>query len=427
MDSASFHEDVNEEFNFNDQLLNHVVDYKAQISPNLTWAEIPKSELTYDDGYCRITYKDFANGVNDIANWLQAHFGRDQVLKPVAYLGPWDVRYVIMILGAVKAGFKMMFPPPRYSTKDLARWLDEVNCKIIIIGGDCLPTVRELIAIRDMTLKHCPTVSAILNEDHNAFRYNKSFATAKDDPLVVLGTSGTTGNPKAILWTQAFVAVFLRQCQLIPPAGHQNLDETYKGKRLMSMMPVFHCGNLFTSLLSSVLTHTIAVYPLASSKLDSETLLTVLKHVEVDMVVVPPFVAEAIAANPKSLDFLAEKTTTLAYAGGPVSRSAGEKLTQRVQFFCVYACTENGIFSTLRPDGAWIPGRWNRIHLNPEAGVEFRHVSNNDFEAVVECHPDPAKLQPVFGTFPDLEEWRSKDLFSPDPADPRSWGLLWSD
>lgn len=89
------------------QLLNHMVDGLAQARPFSVWAEIPNSATSYEPGFRRVTYRDLSNAINGIAWWLYNALGEGTGFKTLAYIGLWDVRYVILLLGAVKAGYKV--------------------------------------------------------------------------------------------------------------------------------------------------------------------------------------------------------------------------------------------------------------------------------------------------------------------------------
>jgi thioester reductase-like protein len=75
--------------------------------------------------------------------------------------------------------------------------------------------------------------------------------------------------------------------------------------------------------------------------------------------------------------------------------------------------TECGLFPTLKPDD---PLDWNYIHLSPVLGQEYRHVSDNLYEQVIVRKPQLEPFQGVFATFPDLQEYRMRDLYSKHPT-----------
>lgn len=89
------------------QLLPNIVDGIAKIRPEAIYAEIPRSRTSYESGYRKITYKDLANAINGVAWLLEKHLGRGKKQETLAYIGPNDLGYIFMVLGAVKAGYKV--------------------------------------------------------------------------------------------------------------------------------------------------------------------------------------------------------------------------------------------------------------------------------------------------------------------------------
>ena len=87
------------------ELLPSIVDYLAKIKPHTLYAEYPVSPLTYDEGYRKITYRDFANAINGLAWCLYDTLGFGEDHEVVAYIGPNDVRYPALVLAAIKAGY----------------------------------------------------------------------------------------------------------------------------------------------------------------------------------------------------------------------------------------------------------------------------------------------------------------------------------
>ena len=87
------------------ELIPNMVDHLAKVQPHRLYAEYPISTLSYQEGYRKITYGDFANAVNGIARWLHEALGPGKDFEVLAYIGPNDLRYTALILGAVKAGY----------------------------------------------------------------------------------------------------------------------------------------------------------------------------------------------------------------------------------------------------------------------------------------------------------------------------------
>ena len=95
-------------------LVTNIVDHYAKTNPDALYAEYPISEWSYEEGYRKITRRDLANAVNGAAWWLHDSLGPGTNFEALAYIGPNDVRYVALIIGAVKAGYMV-----RYQTSSL--------------------------------------------------------------------------------------------------------------------------------------------------------------------------------------------------------------------------------------------------------------------------------------------------------------------
>lgn len=89
------------------QLLCHLVDERAQTQPNAVYSEIPYSASNYDGGFRKVTYANFANAINGLAHWIKSTLGQGENFDTLAYIGPNDLRYNIVLLAAVKAGYKV--------------------------------------------------------------------------------------------------------------------------------------------------------------------------------------------------------------------------------------------------------------------------------------------------------------------------------
>ncbi|KAL9601175.1 MAG: hypothetical protein Q9179_002956, partial [Wetmoreana sp. 5 TL-2023] len=102
---VSGHCDNDSRFRLTEDLIPHLVDKRAALSPESIYAEYPLSAHSYDQGYRKITFANLANAVNGVAWWLLQNLGTGQNYEPLAYIGPNDIRYPAVILGAAKAGY----------------------------------------------------------------------------------------------------------------------------------------------------------------------------------------------------------------------------------------------------------------------------------------------------------------------------------
>jgi acyl-coenzyme A synthetase/AMP-(fatty) acid ligase len=55
--------------------------------------------------------------------------------------------------------------------------------------------------------------------------YSRTLEKAKTDPMFVLHTSGSTGIPKPLFYTNEFVARVYDTQTLVPPEGYKSIDK----------------------------------------------------------------------------------------------------------------------------------------------------------------------------------------------------------
>lgn len=77
--------------------------------PNHLFASIPRNNARIEDGYRDITYAKFAKAVNKAARYMVQKLGKEGKARfeTVHYVGPQDLRYMIFVLAASKAGRKV--------------------------------------------------------------------------------------------------------------------------------------------------------------------------------------------------------------------------------------------------------------------------------------------------------------------------------
>lgn len=85
------------------RLLPALVDEIATNDPGRIFVSIAEtSDIT--DGFRDVDYHSFAKAVDRCAWWLIRQLKEHKIPQTVFYLGPLDLRYLIIILAAAKAG-----------------------------------------------------------------------------------------------------------------------------------------------------------------------------------------------------------------------------------------------------------------------------------------------------------------------------------
>jgi len=92
--------------NYGRRLLPVELDRIAEESPSRVFASVPITS-NVNDGFRDVSFRDIANGVNGFAHFLENRYGRGNNFETLSYIGMPDLRYVIVVLGAMKCGYKV--------------------------------------------------------------------------------------------------------------------------------------------------------------------------------------------------------------------------------------------------------------------------------------------------------------------------------
>ncbi|KAF7925651.1 uncharacterized protein EAE98_006876 [Botrytis deweyae] len=411
------------------QLLNNIIDGMARTRPNALWAVTPISFTSYSEGFRKVTYSALANAVNGIAWWLTdqlgSGFGKD--FPTVCYMGWNDLRYVTMVLGAVKAGYKILLVSPYNSNEGNISLFNALDCQVLATTDPVPLGVPVLLdsmpKLRTITV---PDVSELLEKSYKHFPFSKTFNEAKDEPLVCLHTSGTTGLPKPVIYPHDFVSTYMRMAQLASPEGFESREKQYQGTRVFMNLPPFHAryASSINALSESLANQNIVIFPLPMERATASSLVEIMKHTPVDALCAPPWMVHEIATNPEILEELvARKLDVIWYGGGDLPQQFGDIITSKFKFWNSNGSTETSPFPNIYKSGEWPADDWKYQCTHPAAGLEYRVFSDDDqlYEAVIVRNSDPEFEQPVFKLYPDLNEYSTKDLFSPHPTKEGLW------
>ena len=91
------------------RLIPTLVDEIARNDPNRPFLSVPL-DPTLGDGYEDVCYGSFAKAVNKCAWWLESKLGKSSTFETITYIShARDMTYLILILAAVKTGYKVGF------------------------------------------------------------------------------------------------------------------------------------------------------------------------------------------------------------------------------------------------------------------------------------------------------------------------------
>lgn len=75
------------------------------------------------------------------------------------------------------------------------------------------------------------------------YKFTKSWEEAKNEPLLVLHTSGSTGLPKPIVLTHGWTSAFDANRLISPFEDQAPIWTAFKAKTIFSSLPPFHVRN----------------------------------------------------------------------------------------------------------------------------------------------------------------------------------------
>ena len=136
----------------------------------------------------------------------------------------------------------------------------------------------------------------------------------------------------------------------------------------------------------------------------------IMQHLTLRAVFAPPFVFEQLVQQPKGLEKV-KRLDVLLYAGGPLTEATGNTLSELTNVCQFYGSTETNGIPTLLPAGK----DWAYLEFHPCSGADLQPSEDDAYELVLQRGTKPRETHVFSCNFPDLQEYRTKDLFRPPP------------
>ncbi|KAH9983958.1 hypothetical protein F4779DRAFT_612381, partial [Xylariaceae sp. FL0662B] len=399
-----------------ERLLPSLVDEIALSDPCRIFFSVLTKTNDPADGFLDITAKTFAQAVNRCSWYIEKNLGRGRNFPTLTYLGPQDVVYGILVLACIKTGYKLLLVSPRNTLEAHLSLFEKTDCNTFLLPINFpLPVINQILAARQMRVLEIPGMQDWVEDGPSEpYPYNKTFAEAKHEPFVVVHTSGSTGLPKPIIQTHGTYSP-LDEYTLLHSLEQNPIHPTMcAGTRIYLGFPLFHTAGIGLLLPASIYTNYTVVlgsYPPAADVVNSINV-----HGRVESSAVPPMILVDLAKDPEHLENLG-RLKFVASAGGPLPQDTGDLISTKTRLINCIGSTECGILPIQLCD----PEDWQYMRLNPVTGLEYRYVSEDLYEAVIVRDPKLDRYQGVFRTFPELNEWPMKDLYSKHPTKENTW------
>ncbi|RYP75650.1 hypothetical protein DL769_003780 [Monosporascus sp. CRB-8-3] len=184
---------------------------------------------------------------------------------------------------------------------------------------------------------------------------------------------------------------------------------------MLCAIPLFHVAGICLGLYSAVFFRWTVILP-STGPMMQHLIEDALDHVTFDSAFISPSVLQDISKSSHMLEKMS-KLKFITSAGGPVAQSVGGVIHPRVPIYQTMGMTEGQWLASI----VTYPDEWQYYRFHPRTGFEMRPYSDNFSELVFVKNEKLAATQPVFVTFPDLDMWLTKDLYSRHPTIPDIW------
>lgn len=135
-----------------------------------------------------------------------------------------------------------MMLSPRNSIEGHLAVSDRSDCKLWVLPSQKLGRVEQILEKRSMdVVANLPELQELLVDEAAPYPYTKTFTEARQDPFVVLHTSGSTGLPKPIDMPNGSVSTPDAHHLLPPVEGRLTVTQYFtEPHRAYCTFPFFH-------------------------------------------------------------------------------------------------------------------------------------------------------------------------------------------
>lgn len=130
---------------------------------------------------------------------------------------------------------------------------EATGCRVLLTSlAPNTSIVTGILKAHPLQVVDSPTLYELLDKDLPYYPFRKTFMEARNEPLVVVHTSGTTAVPKPIVYTHDFAACCIQWGQLKPPPGFEAQVSLCQSNRFFVTLPFFHVSLHITSFKGRV-------------------------------------------------------------------------------------------------------------------------------------------------------------------------------
>ncbi|KAI9669661.1 MAG: putative secondary metabolism biosynthetic enzyme [Alyxoria varia] len=193
-----------------------------------------------------------------------------------------------------------------------------------------------------------------------------------------------------------------------------------EGGRVYACFPPYHLAGVQIYIMQPLFSEKMTVVmgpPFLPPS--GELVYSIMKQQRIRALYLPPSIIEQWASEPGAID-QARDLDFILFGGGPLSPPVGKKLEDVTSIRQVFGGLETGGLQMLVPDKE----DWNWLEFNPSENYDFQAVDDGLYELVIHNTPEYCKTRPLYHNYPEIKEWRTRDMFTPHPSKPGLWRFV---
>ncbi|KAK4183556.1 putative peptide synthetase [Podospora australis] len=400
-----------------------LVDHLAATKPNDTWVKIPITSAQDVTHWDNITWAQLSNAVNAMAHFITKSFGPARKDEPIAYTGINDIRYPIVILAAIKADYKAVLTSPRNSTEGNLALLKATACTKFVFTKEFRASLIDISSKSpsQLHIAQVPDLDDILTPSSPVFTSVSDLSMENRDTVMILHTSGTTGLPKPVYIKAGVFNTTLTINDMPAPPGRESIHNKLFGTRLaLAVTPFFHIFGINMLLRSIHFQKPLVLLP-PSKPPTAELVVEAITKTKPSALICPPSVIEDLCKLPSALPAL-ESLEFVFFGGAPLSHAAGTKIIPHTRLYNGIGSTEAFFYPAMVPQD---PNDWEYFEWTPGGGLTMELSEEEpDLAELVVKRTKGEEWQFAFHNFPELNEWRTHDLFERHHTKPNLWRFL---
>jgi acyl-coenzyme A synthetase/AMP-(fatty) acid ligase len=420
------------------KLLVTAIEEKAKWMPNDTYMRYPRKDWE-TVGYRTISCMQYARAIDKVAYWLDELLGKTTQSDTIAYSGPNDPRYAIMMPAAIKTGrkvgfeypytntdntliicYKILIPDGRNTSEGLQALVASTDCKAWVHAADDAegPPISKDSQLQQLAL---PSLDWVLSsEAQDQYPYDKTFQEAAHDVILIIHTSGTTGVPKPIyhtngMWSAMGSLNVLSQRYWPRGIAHDG----WLGKiALDCCAPQWLAGLMNMIGCPAFMDSPCVALPPDAVGLTPELFKKIMKMNRIDGIKCPPQTIVTLYEDPEARALL-KTLKFVMYLGAALDRAIGDDLCQYTRLTPLIGSTETGDQFSVRPADRKL---WHTHGFVPENGSKMIRLDAADggaddfHELILERRNNADDMfQPAFWNpaFKGIDRIETKELYTP--------------